>query len=294
MPSSGTHPFSAPQHIRGAFGDDYVDWLKRAFGVGVKDFCTYWFRKAHDHLLPGQRAGLVGTNSISQNRARSVSLDYIVANGGMITDAISSQKWPGEAKVHVSLVNWVKASDAETLTLDGVEVSGIDSSLHVNTPGAWTPATFPGNKGRCFQGPIPVGGGFIITEAEAKSMLGLNQPDYREVIRPYLTSEDIAELPNSSPSRWVIDFGSGTLESSVPVSGGTGPCARAGEARTGCQQRQRLPPVLVAIRTPANRDARGADAAKALRGDWSTREAVPGGPGATLDDGERCNVRVRV
>jgi len=130
----------------------------------------------------------------------------------MITDAISSQKWPGEAKVHVSLVNWVKASDAETLTLDGVEVSGIDSSLHVNTPGAWTPATFPGNKGRCFQGPIPVGGGFIITEAEAKSMLGLNQPDYREVIRPYLTSEDIAELPNSSPSRWVIDFGSGTLE----------------------------------------------------------------------------------
>ena len=98
----GNPPFLGSQWIRGAFGDDYVDWLKREFGVGVKDFCTYWFRKAHQHLKPGQRAGLVGTNSISQNRARSVSLGFIVENGGTITDAISSQKWPGEAKVHVS------------------------------------------------------------------------------------------------------------------------------------------------------------------------------------------------
>ncbi len=60
-------------------GDDYVEWLKREFGVGVKDYCVYWFRKAHDHLAPGGRAGLVGTNSISQNRARGASLDYIVA-----------------------------------------------------------------------------------------------------------------------------------------------------------------------------------------------------------------------
>jgi len=98
----GNPPFLGSQWLRGAFGDDYVDWLKREFGVGVKDFCTYWFRKAHQHLKPGQRAGLVGTNSISQNRARSVSLGFIVENGGTITDAISSQKWPGEAKVHVS------------------------------------------------------------------------------------------------------------------------------------------------------------------------------------------------
>ena len=50
---------------------------------------------------------MVGTNSISQNRGRSASLNYIVARGGVITDAVSSQDWPGEANVHVSIVNWI-------------------------------------------------------------------------------------------------------------------------------------------------------------------------------------------
>ncbi len=104
----GNPPFLGSQLLRGSLGDEYLDWLKKQFNVGIKDLCVYWFRKAQDQLKPGQRAGLVGTNSISQNRARSASLEYIVANGGVITDAVSSQKWPGEAKVHVSIVNWAK------------------------------------------------------------------------------------------------------------------------------------------------------------------------------------------
>jgi hypothetical protein len=73
----GNPPFLGSQHLRAARGDSYIDWLKTTFKVGVKDYCVYWFRRAHDHLRPGQRAGLVGTNSISQNRARSASLQYI-------------------------------------------------------------------------------------------------------------------------------------------------------------------------------------------------------------------------
>jgi hypothetical protein len=105
----GNPPFQGSQHMRGVLGEKYINWLIGNFKVGVKDYCVYWFRKAQDHLRANQRAGLVGTNSISQNRARGASLEYIVATGGVITDAVSSQKWPGEAKVHVSLVNWIKA-----------------------------------------------------------------------------------------------------------------------------------------------------------------------------------------
>ena len=61
--------------------------------MGLKDYCVYWFRKAHDALPDGGRAGLVGTNSISQNRARGASLDYIVRQGGVITNAVSKQLW---------------------------------------------------------------------------------------------------------------------------------------------------------------------------------------------------------
>jgi hypothetical protein len=31
-----------------------------------------------------------------------------VANGGSITEAVSTQVWPGDAVVHVSVVNWIK------------------------------------------------------------------------------------------------------------------------------------------------------------------------------------------
>jgi len=213
----GNPPFLGSQHVRGTLGGPYVDWLKREFGVGVKDLCTYWFRRAQDHLKPGQRAGLVGTNSVSQNRARGVSLDYIAANGGVITDAVSSEKWPGDAKVHVSLVNWIKepAVRPTTFTLDGEPVAGITTSLRAAATQGWTPVALAANKGRCFQGPIPVGAGFVITAEEADGLLVRVDAPYREVVRPYLTASDIADGPEQRASRWIIDFGQLPLEAAA-------------------------------------------------------------------------------
>ncbi|MGH3363018.1 MAG: DNA methyltransferase, partial [Nocardioides sp.] len=210
----GNPPFLGSQWIRRSFGDDYVEWLKRAFGVGIKDFCTYWFRLATDHLQPGQRAGLVGTNSVSQNRARSASLDYVVAEDGVITDGIKSQKWPGEAHVHVSIVNWVRdpATPPQEFTLEGVAVSGIRADLTETSGDNWVPQRLAANAGRCFQGPIPVRAGFIVSEEEARVMLADDTTDYSAVVRPYVTGDDIANRPDQSPGRWIIDFAQRRLE----------------------------------------------------------------------------------
>jgi type II restriction/modification system DNA methylase subunit YeeA len=69
---------------------------------GHADYCVYWFRLAHDEMQEGQRAGLVGTNTIRQNYSREGGLDFIVANGGTIIEAVSSQPWSGDAAVDVS------------------------------------------------------------------------------------------------------------------------------------------------------------------------------------------------
>lgn len=210
----GNPPFLGSQLLRASLGDGYLKWLNSTFGVGIKDLCVYWFRKAHDHLKPGQRAGLVGTNSVSQNTAREASLDYIVEKGGVITDAVSSQRWPGDAKVHVSLVNWVKqpVDAVDQFVLDGDEVSGITSSLREGGADDWKPQPLAANRDRCFQGPIPVGKGFIITEAEAAAMLADDSADYTQVIRRYVTSDDIANRIDQSPGRWIIDFAQMGLE----------------------------------------------------------------------------------
>ncbi len=106
----GNPPFLGGKHMRMTIGDDYIDQVFKRF-PDVKDsvdFCSYWFRLAHDHIDEQGRAGLVATNSVSQGKSRAASLDYITQNGGIIHEAISSQPWSGEANVHVSIVNWRK------------------------------------------------------------------------------------------------------------------------------------------------------------------------------------------
>ncbi|MBX3116357.1 MAG: class I SAM-dependent DNA methyltransferase [Microbacteriaceae bacterium] len=210
----GNPPFLGSQLLRASLGGSYVEWLGSHFGVGIRDLCVYWFRKTQDVLKPGQRAGLVGTNSIMQNRGREASLDYIIANGGIITNAVSTQKWPGEAKVHVSIVNWIKQpKDVPTeFDLDGKDVSGITSSLTADSGDSWRPLALAANRDHCFQGPIPVGAGFIISSVEAEALLSDVSADYSLVVRPYLTASDIADRIDQSPSRWIIDFAQLALE----------------------------------------------------------------------------------
>src|SRR5438552_13553689 len=62
----------------------------------MADFCTHWFRLAHDALADGGRAGLVGTNTVRQNEGREASLDYIVNLAARFTTLF--QRRSGAAK----------------------------------------------------------------------------------------------------------------------------------------------------------------------------------------------------
>ncbi|MDQ7036386.1 MAG: hypothetical protein Q9P01_16605 [Anaerolineae bacterium] len=100
-------------------------------------------------MKDGNRAGFVGTNTIRQNYSREGRLDYVVANDGHIYDAISSKPWSGEARVHVSIVNWSKGkSPVEEATLryyDGTEsTNGEEEKIK------WREVILPDNQQRTF------------------------------------------------------------------------------------------------------------------------------------------------
>ena len=106
----GNPPYLGSRYLAKEHGYEYAQSLYERFpGVPkMADFCTHWFRLAHDALPDNGRAGLVGTNTIRQNESREASLDYIVDHAGVITEAISTEVWSGDAAVHVSIVNWLK------------------------------------------------------------------------------------------------------------------------------------------------------------------------------------------
>lgn len=209
----GNPPYHGSQNLRKELGDDRVRWLDARFGCGVKDLCVYWFRRAADTMQPGDRAGLVGTNSISQNKARSASLNHVIEKGGVITDAVSKRKWPGDAVVNVSIVNWVQKPDRDPgeLRLDGEVVKGINTRLRESLLPVEEYERLEENRGRSFQGPIP-GADFYLDAEEAEELRSRADADYTQVVRPYLNGEDIANEPGQRPSRHVIDFGYLTLE----------------------------------------------------------------------------------
>ncbi len=212
----GNPPFHGSQNIRRVMGDEYAERLKRTFGIGLKDYCVYWFRRAHDQLEPGGRAGLVGTNSVSQNRARGASLNHIVEQGGVITEAVSKEKWPGEAVVNVSIVNWVKRPERTPgrFLLDGMEVEGISTALRPSILPIEDVAVLGENRRRSFQGPIPAGD-FYLSVEEANALLSRLDAAYEDVVRPYLVGDDITDDPRQRPRRFVIDFAMRALEEAM-------------------------------------------------------------------------------
>lgn len=204
----GNPPFLGGKHLRLNLGDKYIDRVFARFPE-VKDsvdFCSYWFRLAHDALPDGGRAGLVATNSISQGKSRAASLDYIARNGGVIHSAVSTQPWSGEANVHVSIVNWVKEPILEPyqLSLDEVLVETINTSLKA-TLDVTIAARLQANLNWCFQGVIPVGKGFIVTEDQVKEWIKAN-PKNAEVLKLFSMGANLAKNPHGKPERWIIDF----------------------------------------------------------------------------------------
>lgn len=186
---------------------------------GRADYCTYWFRKSHDLIKPGDRAGLVGTNTIRQNYSREASLDYIVNNGGTITEAVSTLVWPGDAVVHVSIVNWIKgeAPGPKQIFIQEGNKAGVGEykaivdfigpSLSLGEDVTQAKSLKANRKAACFQGQTHGHKGFLVKRSDAKAMLA-HDPNktLSKVLHPYLIANELVGRKQSEPQRYVIDF----------------------------------------------------------------------------------------
>jgi SAM-dependent methyltransferase len=210
----GNPPFLGGKHTRITLGDGYMDKVFKNFSE-VKDsvdFCSYWFRLAHDNINENGRAGLVGTNSISQGKSRKATLEYILQNGGYIHEAISTQPWSGEANVHVSLVNWSKQKPL-AYHLDNHPVQQINSSLK-SVIDVSQANQLKANLNYCFQGVIPVGKGFVITHQQAEEWIKASSKN-QEVLKLFSMGSNLAKNPHGIPERWIIDFNDMSLEDAI-------------------------------------------------------------------------------
>lgn len=216
----GNPPYLGAKKLKPEYGPDYVKKLRKAYPQipGMADYCVYWFRKTHDQLSHGGHAGLVGTQNIRNTYSRIGGLDYIVSNGGVITNAVGRQVWSGEAKVHVSIVNWIKngekpstarltiqRGDLVTSPWETYELESINPALSAGIDVTRAVALKANERPQsCFNGQMVGHEAFLISQEQRAEMVR-RDPSTREVTFPYLNG--ITALTGADLNRYVIDFG---------------------------------------------------------------------------------------
>ncbi len=213
----GNPPYQSKNKMQAEFGKEYINKLRNVYSEvpGRADFCVYWYYKAHKHLKENCYAGLIGTNTIRENYSREGSLDYIVKNDGTIVNAVSSQKWTGEAIVNVSIVTWIKGKfgDEKFLYFENKsnelvlhEIDFINSSLSLSTDVASAKILECNrNTKMVFLGQTHGHDGFLLPVAKAQEIIK-KHPNYKDVLNPFLIGYELVAKYKSQPQRYVIDF----------------------------------------------------------------------------------------
>ncbi|MGH7869495.1 MAG: type IIL restriction-modification enzyme MmeI, partial [Candidatus Dormibacteraceae bacterium] len=149
--------------------------------------------------------------TIRETSSRKASLDYVTDHGGIITQAVSSQPWSGDAAVTVSIVNWIKNGEPGQRVL---WLNNTDLRLEVDhIPPTLTPGidvrraaalTVNQRPKVCFKGQTPgVTRGFTLDAATRETLIR-RDPSSARYIHPFLGGEEL--LHNLTIDRWIIDL----------------------------------------------------------------------------------------
>lgn len=210
----GNPPFMGGTFVTGTYGVPYREFLVHILANdkrGNADLCAYFFLRSFQVLRATGKFGLVATNTIAQGDTRDVGLEQLLANGGVITRAVPSRPWPGEANLEVAHVWLRKCGWMGMFVLNDQPADGITAFLTAPSGVSGKPFRLKANESKSFTGCKIYGQGFVLSPEEAQSLLDKDCLN-KEVLCPYLDGEDVNSRHDQSPSRWVINFWAWPLE----------------------------------------------------------------------------------
>lgn len=207
----GNPPFLGGQKLTGSMGTNARDWFVNILAGGRKgsaDLVAYFFLRAYALLTRRGGLGLIATNTVAQGDTRQVGLDRLVENNFTITRAIQSRSWPAASANLEYAAVWGTRDDVApevSRVANDVKVERITTLLEAGGRVVGDPVRLLENSGVAFIGCYVLGMGFVLEPEEASEWIAAD-PRNGEVLFPYLNGEDLNSHPDSSPSRWVIDF----------------------------------------------------------------------------------------
>lgn len=209
----GNPPFLGGKKISGAFGTDYLDWLQRWDGNGVKgnaDLAARFVLRAV-RLLNEDRGQLAitATNTLVQGDTLEVGLEQAVRSERLyLRRGRSSHPWPTRGANLEIVECWGsrrRLRPQAERDLDGEAVPNLGADLQPAGRALGTKARLTENDRIAYQGSVVLGLGFTMTEAEARGYID-RDPRNVEILQPYVIGRDLNQRPDCSASRWIINF----------------------------------------------------------------------------------------
>lgn len=210
----GNPPFAGKNEITQNGGPGYLEWLQ-AMHIGAHgnaDYSAHFLRRCHALLGRHGTIGLITTKTIGQGETRVAGLVTLVNDGLVIYSAHPYLKWPGEAKVRVSIVHLAAGNvrDVVQKTFRDRQVDAINTRLRpkLEPPIA---AQLLANAECAFVGSYVLGTGFTLTAEERTGLIRNDRKNARRIF-PYLGGKEMNRRSDQSHERYVISFGQMELE----------------------------------------------------------------------------------
>jgi len=218
----GNPPFVGNKRMRAALGDGYVEALRTAHDdvPETADFVMYWWNESAKRVAAGKCAqfGLITTNSVTQTFNRQILAKHLT-QGLSLLFAVPDHPWVDSADgaaVRIAMTSASRGANEGLLASVVAEEAGAHGEVDVEistrrgvihedlSVGPHVASALPlrSNSILSFQGVIPLGDGFRLTETNLKAV-GCDRSSLPPVVRRFVIGRDLVQRYEE---RWVIDF----------------------------------------------------------------------------------------
>lgn len=214
----GNPPFLGGTKISEPMGSDFRNYIAQHIAhqkTDRADLAVFFLLRAHTLGAVNSCSGFIATNSIAEAGSREVGLATLLRSGASIYRTVPSRRWPGTAVVYVSLL-WFRNGEWEgRFIVDDQPAHRISAFLIGEGSTQEEPRQLRTNKGLAAVGSKPAAEGFILSIDEAMKLLDRGQ-HLADVVKPYLSGDDVASSPNISASRYCVFFGTKSIQQCRP------------------------------------------------------------------------------
>lgn len=207
----GNPPYLGGTHLSGRYGYPFCEYVKWEYApAGLSDLAAYFIRRFHNLLQPHGFVACITTSSIRDGDIREDGLDHVVGAGATLNFVVRSIRWPGKAKLMVSLLGLYKSTWKGPRYLDGrlvEEISTYFDDEHNDDP----PLELGECKSLMFEGSKWTGDGFVVEPTVAASLVEQDR-ESAQVILPLLNGDEVNNEPTQEASRYAVYFSDWSIE----------------------------------------------------------------------------------